>query len=81
MKLCAIHLDRHDVRFERYQTGDATDLRIGLRIGPGRQLSVADIVIAAQPFVRAKGLVFQRVRADSSMSARGTYQRGAKPDS
>ena len=81
-ELGAIKLYRDQVRLERHQAGDAADLRIGLTIRPCRQTRLADVVIAAQPFVRAEGLmVFQGVSADSSMSARATYQRGAKPDS
>jgi hypothetical protein len=57
-ELSAIELYRNDVRFERHQAGDAADLRIGVRIRPRREPCVTDVVIAAQPFVRAEGLVF-----------------------
>ena len=80
-KLGAVELYRDDVRFERHQIGDAADLSIGVTIRPCRQTCITDVVVAAQPFVRAERLVFHRVSADSSMSARATYQRGAKPDS
>lgn len=80
-ELGAIELYRDHVRLERHEAGDAADFGIGVTIRPCRQTCVTDVVVAAQPFVRAEGLCFRRVKADSSTSARATYQRGAKPDS
>jgi hypothetical protein len=58
MKPGAIEMDGDDVRLERHQVGDAADLRIGVRIRPGRQTCLTDVVIIAQPFVWAEGLAF-----------------------
>jgi hypothetical protein len=78
-ELFSIELHRDDVRLERHQIGDAADLGISLAIGPSRQTCVTDVVVAAQPFVRAEGLMLDGIfSADLSTSARGTYQRGAK---
>ena len=59
-ELSAVEAYRDDVRLERNQVGDAADLRIRVRIRPCRQRCVTDVVVAAQPFVRTKGLVFYR---------------------
>jgi hypothetical protein len=82
-KLDAVELYRDDVRFERHQIGDAADLSIGVTIRPCRQTCITDVVVAAQPFVRAERLVVcsTGISPDSSMSSRAMYQRGAKPDS
>src|SRR5207249_2416612 len=56
-ELVAIELYRNDVRLERHQAGDTAYLRIGVRIGPCRETCTIDVVIAAQSFVRAEGLV------------------------
>ena len=56
MELRAIEMYRDDVRLERHQVGDAADLGIGVRIRPCRQTCVTDVVVAAEPFVRAEGL-------------------------
>src|SRR5262249_61478542 len=58
MELDAIEMYRDDVRLERHQVGDATDLRIGIRIRTRRQTCVTDGVVAAEPFVWAEGLEF-----------------------
>ena len=46
-ELDAIEMHRDDVRFERYQAGDATDLRIGVGIRPCRLTRVTDAVIGS----------------------------------
>jgi hypothetical protein len=51
-------MNRNNVRFERDQAGNANNLRIGFAIRPGRKACVADVVVAADPFVGAKGLMF-----------------------
>src|SRR6266446_2142270 len=56
-ELDAIELYLNYIRLERHQVGDAADLSIGVRIRPCRQTCVTDVVVAAQPFVRAKGLM------------------------
>jgi hypothetical protein len=82
LELRAIELYRDDVRLERHQVVDTVDLAIGLTIRPCRLTGVANVVVTANPLVRAEGLEFDRgQRGDSSRSARKTYQRGAKPDS
>jgi hypothetical protein len=53
-----IELYRDDVRLERYKVGNATDPGIGFTIRPRRQPCIIDVVIAAEPFVWAEGLVF-----------------------
>src|SRR5262249_51940678 len=56
-ELGAVELNRNPVRLERRLVGDAADLTIGLTIRPCRQMCVADVVVTAQPFVWAEGLV------------------------
>jgi hypothetical protein len=48
---------------------------------PSRPGVVAHVVVASQPRVRAERLPVDSSQAASSTSARGTYQRGANPDS
>src|ERR1051326_7943735 len=60
MELRAIQMYSNKVRLERYQIGNAADLGIGIRIRPCRQTCVPNVVIPAEPFVRAKGLMFHR---------------------
>jgi len=50
--------NRNYIRLERYQSGDAANFRIGLTIRPCRQTCVTDVVVAAEPFVRAESLMF-----------------------
>jgi hypothetical protein len=57
-QLVAIKLYGYDVRLEPHQVGDAAHLWIGLAIRPCRLACVTDVVVAAEPFVRAEGLVF-----------------------
>src|SRR5262245_38624880 len=49
-------MHRDDVRLERYQVGNATHFRVGVRIRPGCQTCIIDGVIAAEPFVWAESL-------------------------
>jgi hypothetical protein len=46
MKPGAIEMDGDDVRLERHQVGDAADLRIGVRIRPGRQTRLTTGLVA-----------------------------------
>ncbi len=57
-ELRAVKLHRNYIRFERYQAGNAANFRIGLTVGPGRETCVTDVVVAAEPFVRAESLMF-----------------------
>ena len=57
-ELSAIQIDRNNVRFERDQAGNANNFRIGFAIRPCRKTCVADVVVAAEAFVGAKGLMF-----------------------
>src|SRR5262249_13932159 len=57
-ELDAIELNRDDVWLERHQVGYAADLRIGVAIRPCRQTRITDVVVTAQTFIRAKGLIF-----------------------
>jgi hypothetical protein len=57
-KLGAIEMHRDDFRLERHHVGDAADFSVGVRIRPGRQTCLTDVVITAEPFVWAEGLEF-----------------------
>src|SRR5438034_11582653 len=59
-ELRAVKLHRNYIRLERYQAGDAANFRIGLTIRPGRQTCVNDVVVAAEPFIRAESLMFHQ---------------------
>src|ERR1700733_3072116 len=59
-ELGAVELHGENVRFERDQIRDAADLSIGLTIRPCPQTCVTDVVVTAQAFVRAEGLVSHR---------------------
>jgi hypothetical protein len=80
-KLFALELHQDNVRLERHQVGYAANLGIASRYDHTAQTCITDVVVAAQPFVRAERLMFHGSQPDSSTSARATYQRGAKPDS
>jgi hypothetical protein len=69
------------VRLEGDEVGDACDLGPRLRVVPGRPFVVTDVVLACQPLVGQNVCPSAGTSALSSMSSRGTYQRGAKPDS
>jgi hypothetical protein len=83
-ELGAIKVYRDDVRLERHKIGDAADLRIGVAIRPYRQTCITDVVVAAQPFVRAEGLVFHggsarthpRRRVPRTSAAQSPIRRG-----
>src|SRR5262245_22381885 len=53
----AIDLHGDDIRLERHEVGDPADLGIRLTIRPGRVACITDVVVAAQPLVRAEGLL------------------------
>jgi len=55
-ELDAIELYRNYFWFERHEVGDPAHFRVGVTIRPCRQTCIADVVVAAQSFVRAKGL-------------------------
>src|SRR5262245_25355726 len=57
-QLSAIELYRNRVRLERNHVGDAADFGIRFAIRPCCQMCLTDVVVAAQPFVWAEGLVF-----------------------
>ena len=57
-KLGAIEMDSDNIRFERHQVGDATNLGIGVGIRPCCLTRVTDRVIAAESLVRAECLQF-----------------------
>ena len=69
VELSAVQMHRNYVWLERHQTGDAANFRIGLPIRPCRQACVTDIVVAAQTFVRAKGLMFHESECGRSNDA------------
>src|SRR6185295_16430871 len=52
-----VELERDHVRLERHQVGDAADFGIGLTIRPCRPTCVTDVVVAAEPLVRAERLM------------------------
>jgi len=50
MELFAIEVNRDDVRLERHEVGDAADLRVGIRISPGRGSGLTDVAVATDSF-------------------------------
>jgi hypothetical protein len=57
-QLRAVELYRNYVRFEGHQAGNAVDLRKSHAIRPCPQTCITDVVVVAQPFVWAEGLMF-----------------------
>src|SRR5262245_44862671 len=61
-ELNAIELYRHHIGLERHQIANAADLAICLAIRPSRLMCVADVVVAAEPLVRAERLLVYRLQ-------------------
>jgi hypothetical protein len=59
-ELFAIESYRNNIRFERHQTRDSSNLGICLTIRPYSQMCVTNVIIAAQPPVGTEGLRFHR---------------------
>lgn len=60
MKLNVVEEDRNYVRLKRHKVGNAADFGIGVGVGPCRLTSVANRIIAAEPFVGTERLKLYR---------------------
>ena len=73
--------DLDAIGLERDQVADRRHVVDRRAVGPRGVPDAVDVVVGGDPLVGAERLLLDRGQRGSATSARGTYQRGAKPDS